>query len=277
MKTILVPTDYSAASTNAVHYACKLAKEDNAAVLLFHVFHIPYPSNDMTVPAVNFKQLEKAEHERMEKFIIRLNKDEGEELKITGVVRPGLVADEIKDYCKNHKVSLIAMGISGGGALKEFFIGSNALSVSKNAECDVLIIPAKAKFKKVKCISLASDLVDIDVNTISAVLKHYCTLFGAKAEIINVKNSFTLPKEERIQNRKKIVKALEGVKSEVIQPYEEEAAVAIERHIELKKSDWVAVVHRDHGFFSGLFHKSLTKQLAFHSDIPVLSIHQHKK
>jgi nucleotide-binding universal stress UspA family protein len=277
MKTILVPTDFSATATNAVHYAYHLARHEGASLVLMHVFHMPYPSNDSAVPAVDFKQLEKSEQLRMEKFIKRIHKTEGDGVTVSGIVKPGLVSDEVKDYCKEHKVNLVVMGITGGGAMKELFIGSNALRLTESKDCDVLIVPQKAKFKEVSCISLATDLKEVDIEKISDTLKHYCKILKAKAEIIHVKNSFTLPDEKRVEKRKQLIKGLGTVKSSVVEPYDEDTSVAIERHIDLNKSGWVAVVHKEHGFFKGLFHKSLTKQLAFHIDIPVLSISQKKK
>ena len=157
--------------------------------------------------------------------------------------------------------------------MKETLIGSNAIRVSRDANCDVLIVPADAKFGKISCVSLASDLTDIDAESVSETLHHYCKIFGAKAEIIQVKNSFTVPKEERTENRNKIVEGMGHIKTGIVQPYDENTAEAIERHVTLNKSGWLAVIHKDHGFLAGLFHKSLTKQLAFHLEIPILSIH----
>ncbi|MBC7864223.1 MAG: universal stress protein [Bacteroidia bacterium] len=281
MRTILVPTDYSAVAQNAVNYALHLAKEETnqpngqqTEVILFHVFHIPLPTYDGPVAVVNFAEIEHSENLKMEKLVSKLKSETENEIKISGHVFPGLINDEITDFCSKKHVHLIIMGLTGGGEIKEFFAGSNALSVAKHVQTDVLIIPPKAVYKRIKQISLATDLMEIDVPTVSKTLNYYCMLFGAKAEIVNVKDAFTFPREERKINEKKLLRELANVEHSVFQPYHEDAAEAINIHLRINKSDWLAVIHKDYGFFKNIFHKSLTKQLAFHSDIPVLSINQ---
>jgi nucleotide-binding universal stress UspA family protein len=276
-KTILVPTDYSEISRNAVEYALHLAREERAGILLYHVFHVPLPSHDTPVPIADYPGLEKAEEEKMQKFAVELKKFVGGQVKIRTRCVPGFVQDEINNYCEQKDVHLVVMGISGGGPLKEFFAGSNALGVARHCKSDVLIVPAKAKFRAIKKISLATDLEDLNVEKVSGTLKHYCQLFNARAILVNIKDAFTIPSEERVITREKMMHTLEEVHPTFVQPYHEDASEAIDIHVRIKHSDWLAVVHKDYGFFKNLFHKSLTKELAFHTEVPILSISQREE
>ena len=40
MKTILVPTDFSTGSENALYYAIEMAKKTHAKIILFHATHL---------------------------------------------------------------------------------------------------------------------------------------------------------------------------------------------------------------------------------------------
>ena len=48
-KTILAPTDFSDAATNAIHYAAELAKSTQAKLVLFHTYYAPHLITDVTV------------------------------------------------------------------------------------------------------------------------------------------------------------------------------------------------------------------------------------
>ena len=47
MKTIFVPTDFSDNAEKALEFAVCMAKKENARILLFHAFHMPYVSPDV--------------------------------------------------------------------------------------------------------------------------------------------------------------------------------------------------------------------------------------
>src|SRR5207253_1314058 len=59
MKTIVVPTDFSAPAENAMLYAGQLAKDTGASLLLLHVYLIPIGMDDMPMPMVSAEELKK--------------------------------------------------------------------------------------------------------------------------------------------------------------------------------------------------------------------------
>src|SRR5690606_19398681 len=62
MKTILVPTDFSKAATNALNYAAALAKKENGRIILLHVYNFVYVSPVVTT-AYTSHQIQIAELE----------------------------------------------------------------------------------------------------------------------------------------------------------------------------------------------------------------------
>ncbi len=59
MKTILVPTDYSAAADNAIEYAAHLSQEMHASIVLLHVFHMPLIDPLVTSYVITYDDVEK--------------------------------------------------------------------------------------------------------------------------------------------------------------------------------------------------------------------------
>ena len=46
--------------------------------------------------------------------------------------------------------------------------------------------------------------------------------------------------------------------------------------VKLRDSDMIAFINKEHGFFENLFTKPLVKELGYHSNIPVLALHDFK-
>ena len=59
MSTIIVPTDFSSVSVNALHYAIGLAEDTNADILLFNAFQIPVSLSEIPMPGIPYEDLKK--------------------------------------------------------------------------------------------------------------------------------------------------------------------------------------------------------------------------
>src|SRR4051812_32173240 len=66
MDTIVVPTDFSPAASNAVDYAVELAKYFNARIVLVNAFPIPIASYEAGVPLQMISSLREAVEQNLE-------------------------------------------------------------------------------------------------------------------------------------------------------------------------------------------------------------------
>lgn len=154
IKNILVPTDFSDIANNALKTAIAIAKRQDAKICLFHVventnYIMLYP-RDFAAFATAGVEMKKGIEESIEKFANKTADKSG--IEINHQVVSGNVSDEICSKAFNENIDLIVMGTHGISGIREFFIGSNAYSVVKNAPCPVLSIPGekqKIDFKKI--------------------------------------------------------------------------------------------------------------------------------
>jgi nucleotide-binding universal stress UspA family protein len=148
-----MPTDFSELSESALKVGLAIAKRQNASITLLHVVDMlsysPPPEvllcdtglvPDSTL-TMSTKIIELAEN---------IQKQTG--IKITGKVFYGIPSDRICKYASEGNFSLIVMGSHGVSGIREFFIGSVAFQVLRNASCPVMTIPGnwqKTGFEKV--------------------------------------------------------------------------------------------------------------------------------
>lgn len=134
-KTILVPTDFSDSSVEAIRTAIELV--DNRADV--HVLHV-LPEIEHTAPAVLFGDFDEASRkQKAGKFLSDYTKRH-ELAGLTELVRVGNPGMEIADYAKENGAELIVMPSHGRHGLHRVLLGSVAERVLRHAECPVLVL-----------------------------------------------------------------------------------------------------------------------------------------
>ena len=141
MKKILVATDFSGPSAEAVRHAVKFASGFDAQLLVLHVLHDPaeapgfYSSKKAGKKVL--RNMEEAASEMMEEFVAKHLKDIK---KLEVKILPGLPAEEIVRFSEKQKVDMIVIGTRGHSGLKRLMIGSVTDRVIRASTCPVLAV-----------------------------------------------------------------------------------------------------------------------------------------
>ena len=144
IKRILVPTDFSDPSAEALATAIALAQESGAVVDLVHVaveasFALPPPVDVATVPIDMTKVMERvADGLRAEEKRVQAAGLRAETAMLVG--RPDA---EIVTRASATGAELIVMGTHGRSGLAHALLGSVAERVVQHTHCPVLIVPKR--------------------------------------------------------------------------------------------------------------------------------------
>ena len=141
LKQILVPTDFSEASTIAVRYAKALAEAFDASLHLMHVQEDPFllsaAPEGFYPPAGFYEDMEKAANAKLEQVLIQAELGRAQ---TTVVARKGSPFVEIIRYARELEIDLIVMGTHGRGPIAHMLLGSVAERVVRKAPCPVLTV-----------------------------------------------------------------------------------------------------------------------------------------
>lgn len=140
-KKILVPTDISKASKNALIAALQIAKQFDSEIELFHVTHSPqeYIAIGSYYSEVTYPSKEQLEENGRLILEEALNGVETGNVSLYKKVSVGHPAAEIIEEA-NKDFDLIVMGSRGHGPIIGALIGSVAQNVLSHAKCPVLIV-----------------------------------------------------------------------------------------------------------------------------------------
>lgn len=146
---MLVATDFSDYSKEALAYAVYLAKSTDSALYLLHVFEQPVysPAMSSRIGAGNiavYEWIEKMREAERGK-LAALAKETGRAgIKVHPLLRDGVPFREILKAAGEVSADLIVLGTRGYTGLDRFMIGSVAERVARKAPCPVLIVRPKA-------------------------------------------------------------------------------------------------------------------------------------
>ena len=276
MKKILLPTDFSENSWNAIHYALQLFKNEVCTFYLLNtytpiVYHVEYVLINPTQfgLADNVRNESLRQLEEIKKSIGKLFNNPHHTIQVISSFNT--LISEIKDVAEEKAIDYIIMGTTGATGAKEVLFGSNTVHVFKSVKCPIIAIPDDFAFETPHEVLFPTDYeISYKDHHIKPILD-MVTLFTTRVNIINVSYSYDLSKIQK-ENKQKLEAYFKNVPhlfhSLSNQPVPEAITnFQLKAHINL-----LIMINNKHSFFENLFFKSTINQIGFHLNIPFLVI-----
>jgi len=276
MKNILMPTDFSDTAKNAFQYAKQLTKRLNGHLKVVHCW---YPDldivNGLSAPPVDLVM--KARKKKLDNFIqsnkIKQGGDDASKNVIESEVLAGFAGTALEEASANEEVDLIVMGTTGDGDMMEKVFGSISSHVSQNAQCPVWLVPPKAQFKAIKNVMYASDFPALN-NTIIRQVVSWANLFDANIHLVHVKKE----DKKEVYGMKNLSRKVDSsVKFRLTTVHNKSIWVGLDKYAREHEIDLMVLVTRHRSFWGELLHKSQTKEIVFHAEIPLMVLHMDDK
>lgn len=282
MKNVLLPTDFSKASINAIEYAVQLFKNEKCFFYVLNTYE-PVALYSATAygmdPALNmdigeiFKQ---NSEKKVQKIIDQVSSMFPNTKHVfEGVSSFNMLNAEIEELVEDYAIDVIIMGTNGASGLKEVFIGSQTMHVIKNAKIPVIGVPAGYSYSSPKDILFPTDFkIDTSQEGLT-LLEELCSKYTSRLILLNVLKGESLT-EQQIQNKQAldtffnrdahITQIVKGV--EVLDAMEEFKS---KHRIEL-----IVLVHYKHNFFENLLFTPVVQKIVHHSEVPFLILPHYK-
>jgi len=277
MKKILFPTDFSETANNAFVYVLEMAKAFKAEVLVLHVYSLPIVTYE-GYPAYVAEVLDSVELNTFENFkdqipyLKKIAEDHHFDLaKINYILEQGDLVSVIKKIAKKEQVDLIVMGTHGASGLKESFLGSNTGSVLSNVPVTLLCVPHNAKFNSIQKIAFTTRFRNKDHKALQQVID-FANTINAKIKCLHVRTAESDVQESVIEKWRKDFEH-DSVSFFTIPDNDVETTVF--DFITSQEIDVLAMLTYKRSFFQELFRESLAKKMTYHTEIPLLVLHEN--
>lgn len=275
MKTILVPTDFSAEADVALDVAVNMSNTFNSDILLVNIAEVPGGNqfsaqgtgaggssiNDLFAVKL-IERIKSQLKERVEKY---------PQADITSEIAVGDIHEMLNERIDVEEVDLVIMGTQGSEGLREVMIGSNAERIVRGAKCPVLTVREENKEVHPKNIVFASDFTE-EYGPVAKRLKNFQEMYNAQLHLlfVNTPNKFELSSDSNKRMRKFADKY--GIENYTINVYnhrdEEDGILGFAEEFD---HDLISVATHSRKGIAHLLSGSIAEGIVNHSHKPVLS------
>lgn len=256
IRKILLPTDFSHSAQIALDYAIQFAgRNKSLKIFVLHVL-----DNDADERRADAEQ----EMKKIEQQIARQTNSE-----CHSAISTGSLVDVVLDMQQEQDIDLILMGTSG---LAGEHTETRASRLVLEADCPVLVVPAHASALQIKNIALALDLEAFDDTFSLGVVHNIARWYGAKVHILTVNNKpdGSLPSRKQVEDT--LDYYLDTLDYHYAFPKDADILQGIQQYVEEHQIDMLAVLPRNHAKQGKPSEGRLTKLLALHTRVPLLTV-----
>ncbi|MBJ6367020.1 universal stress protein [Snuella sedimenti] len=274
MKTILLPTDFSKNSLNAIYYAMELFENE---VCNFYVLNVQKASSfitdDMLVvssSATIYNTIVDAAKKSIANIISKVKKRyNNKKHSFHSIVDYDNFIDSINQISDKYDIDLIVMGTKGASGLEKVIFGSNTVRVIQRCKVPVLAIPNGCKFNGFERIAFIADApmkyrVKDFTPLSNFMLRHQSTL--DVLQVINDKNT----NSDRQQCTNFFEEHFSNVTYSELTIGERDMYNIIHDFMVTNAVSLLAMVDKKHSFLERLFTTHTVEAFAFKVDIPFL-------
>lgn len=277
-KNIIVPTDFSATSSNAYAYAQVLAEALNAEITVLHVKEHFLPASEVTIPAMSIYD-DLSLTDTMKNFIENEGIGGGTIVKnkVKAKILRGNTIDEVVQYSAKEEGSIIVMGTTGLQDFVSKIIGTVSLEVAQKAHCPVILVPRDADWQPINRIMFTANYLSTSPKMVREVMDF--------AEILNANIHFVHVNESRMEDEKlmdtiwdELFEAADPrVAFEMHTIYKGDVVEQLKHYADDHNINMIAFVNKKRNFWQNLMHRSVTQNVAISTDTPMLVMHLDDK
>lgn len=278
---ILIPTDFSENSWNALDYALNLFKEDKCTFYLLNAFQLYHFTTDsLILPEPGEPEYEKAREKSeigLEKLIDGIvMKSDNPNHHFEMISTYNSVFDAIKEAVYKKDISLIIMGTKGETNAANTIFGSNAVKIMEKIQhCPVLVVPEEIvilKEKKREIVFATDFKTDYNYKELESLLS-IAKRINAPIRILHILENERLTPEQE-DNKDALREYLKEVVSTFHTLTHIKVGAGVHSFIESRGSEMLALIHKKHNVLNSIFSKSLVHEVGYKPKVPVLAMHE---
>lgn len=278
MKNIIVPTDFSYPSKDAYLFAVAIAEKVKAAVEVVHIYSGSFNTRRPYTVKAGMGRYESlmddlaifTQIEDRERVIVQ------SKVSVTSKAIGGPTEKNLIKLSNEPDTFLMVMGMTGASISNERIFGSVSKVISQKANCPVLLIPKDTNFNGFKHILFASDYDSVEAQFLRQAVA-FSKPFKATFHFIHVQEENDWDLNIELEDRLFKYLFAEGDPTYAFNMATIDAKTVTEglnQYIEENEIDLVIMVAHKRNLWERILHKSITKEMAITTKVPILVYHK---
>ncbi len=279
MKRILLPTDFSENSWNAIRYILELMKKEECEFHLLNTYTPVIPSSRFMASNLPSSSLDESSKENslkgLEEIMKKIKKgyrNKKHTFKLKSSFN--ILVEEIRNIVEKEGIHLVVTGTKGASGVDEVFLGSNTVRIIKAVkECPVLTIPKDFDYVKPQEVVFATDFKRYYSRTELQPLIELAKSFKATIRIVYVQNKIRALTEIQQFNLNMLRKYFEKI-DHYVHTVSELNSVSNTLEVFADELDihLLAMLNYQHSYMEQMTREPVVRRMAFHTQVPLLVI-----
>lgn len=278
MKHILIPTNFSSNSWNALEYAVHLFANEKCIFYMLHVDELSdsdIQDNSLMVITSPKRISSKENLQLLFKKISSLGTNPLHQF--IALLEYGNFIDLVKKTVEDKRIDLIIMGTKGASSIKTSIIGSNTGNVITKIACNVLVIPENTIIKNPSKIGFPTDFNLFYTYPILKSITEMLEISNAKLDVIHVTHSKPNFSNSQVINQAYLndyLKELFIDKHSFNHILGKSVKDSILNYISENKIEMLTLVAKNLNLFQQVFFNNSVEELSHQTSIPLFVMHE---
>jgi nucleotide-binding universal stress UspA family protein len=281
MKNILLPTDFSENSWNAINYGIHFFENLECNFYLVHVSSLNtlVSGDEAYLPHANIMDTRgmKPIKQKLRDLLKRILKQDLNHTnqKFYTLTDYGFFIESIRKTVFEKQIDLTVMGTKGATGLKAVILGTNTADIITKVKCNTLVVPENAVFVIPKEIVFPTDFSLSHSLEILLPISDVLERFKSSLRILHVSETKVDLDSDQMKNK------------ELLEDYfnhhhyftfhyltNKKVEDAIQNFIESHSINLICMVAKNLNYFQQIFFHSKVEAISYHTDIPFLVLHE---
>lgn len=275
MSTVIVVTNFSSASRNALDYTCSLLQKSQARVLLLNIYAFPGSITGDAIAVAAMGEIIDHDASLLDEEY-KWVQERYPSITIDTEMVTGIFHEELRKAVIESNAVMVVMG-AHGNYTNLLAWDANVINSFIDLPVPMLVIPAQVQFRSVNKIAFACNYYRKNLQVPVSVIRKLVRYTGAALYVINVVAPNEAITEEALQNKDVLKESLADLNPVYFEPEFSNVIKAIDNFTEEENIDLLLVIPTRHGIWYNIFQKSHTKGLVYLNHIPILSVRQQEE
>lgn len=281
MKNILIPTDFSENSWNAVRYGLAFFKDTECDFYLLHVSLIynytsgESPIMQLTAIDVIDKTVLIQAKTNLKKLVKKIDQlPPNPKHKFYTLNYYDYFIDAVRSQVDEKNIDLIVMGTKGATGLKKVMIGSNTGDLITMVKCPVLIVPENAEFKNIKEIAFPTDYHLFYPTKILNSILEFIKMHDSSLRILHIAKKNEEFTDFQIENKEFLSNFFTDEKHSFHKITNKKIEDGVQSFVKSRNIDLIIMIAKNLNLFQRILFRPTVEEISYHTDVPFLVLHE---
>lgn len=261
MKTILVGVDFTKSSENTLNYAILIAKQTHSKILLFHALTAPLIHSNSGLFFIAAENLTSGIEKKMKELQIQLS-EKHKSVKFEIEITYDGIRNRVAFLSKNHKISLVVLGLEVKNKLMKLLTGTTALDLTGKINCPIITVPQKYKVHHITKMLIALDNKEPIQLKLSNLIHSTIKSLAIETEFVHI-----------VTDKEAILNSIKYKRINITNFKSSNFESGLKTYAKKSNADLIMIISHHYSDLHNLFIETNSQKIILSSSIPVISIH----